>query len=335
MKGKKIAIHFTCWTVFLVYYYIGRLIDPISSKKAFLYTSMTLIQIIEFYICYLWVYPRYLKVGRGLQLLGGVGVAMVVFIVMRYSIEEIFYPRVFGFRNYEEGMALQVYIRDNLYYGTSYILISAAIWSTEQGFKNERRQQQLKDEAIKTELSFLKSQINPHFLYNTLNYIYSLAIPVSDQLSSAVLRLSDLMRYNLTESTDGKVSLIKEVEYLQSYIELFRMRFDPNFFIEFKTEGINDQHKLASLLLIPFVENAFKHGVVNKAESPVHIELTVKDKKLYFSVYNVINNHQKDKSSGIGLANIERRLTLIYPGRHHLNIVKTADTYHTKLTIDL
>lgn len=335
MKRKTIAIHIICWTVFLVYYYIGRLIDPVSGKKAFLYTSMTLIQIIEFYICYLWVYPRYLKVGKGLQLLGGVGIAMVVFIVLRYSIEEIFYPRVFGFRNYEEGIALQVYIRDNIYYGTSYILISAAIWSTEQGFKYERKQQQLKDEAIKAELSFLKSQINPHFLYNTLNYIYSLAIPVSDQLSAAILRLSDLMRYNLTESTDGRVSMVKEVEYLQSYIELFRMRFDPNFFIIFKTEGLIDQHKVASLLLIPFVENAFKHGIVNKAESPVQIELVVKDKKLYFSVFNLINNHQKDNSSGIGLANIQRRLMLIYPERHELSIVETANTYHTKLIIDL
>jgi len=330
-----IAIHFTCWILFLFYYYIGRLIDPVSTKLSFLYTSMTLIQIIEFYICYLWVYPRYLKVGKGLQLLAGLSVAMIVFISLRYSIEEMIYPRFFGFRNYQEGIPLRIYIRDNIYYGTTYILISAAIWSTEQGFKNERKQQQLKDEAIKTELSFLKSQINPHFLYNTLNYIYSLAIPVSDQLSAAVLRLSDLMRYNLTESTDGKVSLIKEVEYLQSYIELFRMRFDPNFFIEFKTEGLNDQQKLASLLLIPFVENAFKHGVVNKADMPVQIELKVKDKRLYFSVFNIINNHQKDKSSGIGLANTQRRLILIYPDRHQLSIIKTESTYHAKLTIDL
>lgn len=335
MNTKKLAIHFTCWVIFLFYFYIGRLLEPTPDQLNYLHISMSLVQIVEFYICYLWVYPNFLKRGKGLQLVAGVLVAMATFIALRYLIEEMFFPRFLGFGNYAPGTTVMMYIRDNVYYGTSYIVISAAIWSTEQAFKNERAHQLLKEEAVKAELSFLKSQINPHFLYNTLNYIYSLAIPVSDQLAAAVLRLSDLMRYTLAESADGKVSLIKEVDYLESYIDLFRMRFDPNFYIDFKTEGLNEQQRLASLLLIPFVENAFKHGVVNKIETPVQIELTLKDKRLYFTVRNTINNYQKDKSSGIGLVNIQRRLMLIYPAKHELTIVKTADTYQAKLTIDL
>ena len=188
---------------------------------------------------------------------------------------------------------------------------------------------------MKSELAFLKSQINPHFLYNTLNYIYSLAIPVSDKMAAAVLRLSDLMRYTLTESADGMVGVEKEVDYLESYIELFRMRFDPHFYVSFHTEGINGQQRVAALLLIPFVENAFKHGVVNDPQHPVEILLNITGKTLSLTVKNKISNNQKDRSSGVGLVNIQRRLELIYPGKYMLNIEKQDQIYQTGLTIKL
>ena len=295
---------------------------------------MNFIQLIEFYICYLWVYPKFLKKNKTLQLISGIIFTIAIFIGLRYLIEEVLYLKLFGFHNYAEGTTAWHYISDNIYWSLAYIVLPAAVYGIEQSFKSEQVNRKLKEEVVKAELSFLKSQINPHFLYNTLNYVYSLAIPVSDQLANAVLRLSDLMRYTLNDSPDGKVSLNKEVEYLESYVALFKMRFEPKFYVNFMTEGISDQ-KIASLILIPFVENAFKHGVVNDETQPVRIKLKVQNKRLSFEVSNKISHAQKDHSSGVGMVNIHRRLDLIYPEKHELLISNNGNTYKSTLILNL
>ena len=335
MKNTKVIfIHLLCWVLILTYQYSGYLIESASFVSIALGVSMTIIQIVEFYICYLWVYPKYLKKGKIPQLVLGVIFALGVFIALRFLIEEILYLKWFNFHNYSDQTTTISYIIDNIYYGISYITISAAVYSVQQNFKTEIANRKLKDEVVKSELAFLKSQINPHFLYNTLNYVYSLAIPVSDKLANAILRLSDLMRYTLNESPDGRVSLVKEVEYLESYIELFKMRFEPNFFVDFNAEGIVEQ-KVAALVLIPFVENAFKHGVLNDEKHPVRIKLKVNGKRLSFEVSNKISHAQKDHSSGVGLVNVHRRLDLIYPDQHELLISNNGNTYKTTLIINL
>lgn len=318
----------------LGYFYGGSLIQGITLRESAFSISMNFIQIIEFYICYLWVYPRFLKKGKTSQLIGGIVLTIAIFIALRYLIEEVLYLKWFGFHNYAEGTTVRHYISDNIYWSLAYIVVPAAVYGIEQSFKSEQVNRKLKEEVVKAELSFLKSQINPHFLYNTLNYVYSLAIPVSDKLANAVLRLSDLMRYTLNDSPDGKVSLDKEVGYLESYVELFKMRFEPNFFVSFSTEGISDQ-KIASLILIPFVENAFKHGVVNDEKQPVRIKLKVQQKRLSFEVSNKISHAQKDHSSGVGMVNVHRRLDLIYPDQHELLISNNGNTYKSTLILNL
>lgn len=329
-----ISIHILCWILVLGYFYGGYLIDGTTFSKAALNISMNFIQVIEFYICYLWVYPKFLKKNKVLQLIGGILFTIGVFIALRYLIEEVLYLKWFGFHNYDDGTTAWAYITDNIYWSIGFIVTPAAVYGIEQSFKSEQVNRKLKEEVVKAELSFLKSQINPHFLYNTLNYVYSLAIPVSDQLANAVLRLSDLMRYTLNDSPDGKVSLNKEVEYLESYVALFKMRFEPKFYVDFTTEGIANQ-KVASLILIPFVENALKHGVVNDEAQPVRIKLKVQNKRLSFEVSNKISHAQKDHSSGVGMVNIHRRLDLIYPEKHELLISNNGNTYKSTLILNL
>jgi len=331
---KTIAIHILCWVLVLGYFYGGSLIAGITLRESAFSISMNFIQIMEFYICYLWVYPRFLKKGKTVPLIGGILVTIAIFTASRYLIEEVLYLKWFGFHNYADGTTAWHYISDNIYWSLAFIVVPAAVFGIEKSFLAERMNLKLKDEVVKAELSFLKSQINPHFLYNTLNYVYSLAIPVSDKLANAVLRLSDLMRYTLNDSPDGKVSLDKEVGYLESYVELFKMRFEPNFFVSFTTEGIGDQ-KIASLILIPFVENAFKHGVVNDATQPVRIKLKVQQKRLSFEVSNKISHAQKDHSSGVGMVNVHRRLDLIYPDQHELLISNNGNTYKSTLILNL
>lgn len=333
-ETKIILIHIICWITVLAYFYGEALIKGVTIRQSAFSISMNLIQIMEFYICYLWVYPRFLKREKIPQLIAAIVFTIAIFIASRYFIEQVLYRNWFGMQNYSDDTPLSKYIRDNIYYSLAFLVIPAAVYSVQQNFKTEITNRKLKAEVIKSELAFLKSQINPHFLYNTLNYVYSLAIPVSDKLASAVLRLSDLMRYTLNESPDGKVTLSKEVEYLESYTGLFKMRFEPDFYVHFITEGVGEQ-KIAALMLIPFVENAFKHGVVNDEKYPVRIKLKINGKRLSFEVSNKISRAQKDHSSGVGLVNVHRRLDLIYPQKHELLISNNGNTYKTTLILDI
>jgi len=336
MRGTKvILIHILCWSVLLGYQYGGYLLKIVSFAGAAFGISISLVQLIAFYICFLWVYPSYLKRKKIPQLTFGLFVAMAAFILFRYLIEEVVYLKLFGINNYPTNTTLIHYVTDNIYYGSSFIVLALAIHSAQQNFRDELMTNSLRAEAVKAELAFLKSQINPHFLYNTLNYIYALAIPVSKQLAEAVLRLSSLMRYTLSESPNGKVRLTKEIEYLESYIALSKMRFAPHFHVNFKAEGWKETDEIAALILIPFVENAFKHGVIDESDHPIIISLAVKSQSLLFQVSNKIGTALKDPSSGIGLANVQRRLDLIYPGQHKLQVTSDGIDHQVELLITL
>ena len=331
---KTILIHIICWVLVLAYLYGEVLIKGVTLRQSAFDISMNFIQIVEFYISYLLIYPFFLKRDKILQLIGSLLLTIAFFIASRYLIEQVLYFEWFGMKNYSDDTKASKYISDNIYYSISFLVIPAAIYSVQQNFKTQKANQKLKAEVVKSELAFLKSQINPHFLYNTLNYVYSLAIPVSDKLANAVLRLSDLMRYTLNESPDGMVNLDKEVAYLESYIELFKMRFEPKFHVDFTTLGVSQQ-KIAALVLIPFVENAFKHGVLNDQAQPVRIRLKVQNKRLSFEVSNKISHAQKDHSGGVGLVNVHRRLDLIYPDKHDLLVSNNGNTYKTTLILNL
>lgn len=288
-----------------------------------------------FYYTYLFVFPRFLKSRKIFLLIVALLAVPVVFSAVRYLLEQVFYPLVFGFSNYWGVVSLMAYLLDNLYRGLPIVVVSAAIWNAQEAFKHQSENDQLRKEKQQAELAFLQTQINPHFLYNTLNYIYSLAYPVSDPLANAIIKLSQLMRYTLHQSADGKVDLQQDVDYLQNYIDIYRLRFEDKFFVDFKTEGDLTGKRVATLMLIPFVENAFKHGVVDDAQRPVKIHIKVVDNKLMVTVSNKINQNQKDPSSGIGQANTRRRLELIYPNRHELLISHNSQSYKTTLNINL
>jgi len=305
-----------------------------SGKSVSVYNYTILLpKLIEFYVCYLWVFPRFLYKSN-LKLAGGILLAIGSFIALRYLLEEVAIWYLFGKHNYF-GYTFSSYTLDNVYWGTSAVILSAAIYSGFAAVYKEQENKSLREEMIQAELAFLKTQINPHFLYNTLNYIYSLAYPVSEKLGDAVIKLSQLMRYMLTESAGGDVDLQKEVDYIENYISIYQLRFEDTFFVDFKTEGDIAGKRVAALLLVPFVENAFKHGVVNDADRPVRIRLKVVGNRLMFTVSNQISRAQKDHSTGVGLPNIRRRMELIYPGKHELLIADNGQTYKATLNINL
>ncbi|CAM3708318.1 sensor histidine kinase [Mucilaginibacter galii] len=337
MKQKTILYHVTGWLLVVAYDLISIWRGGGQNVRVtmLLQFSFCLSMASVFYYCFLLVYPRFLKTGKFLWLIPALLLVPVVFSIIRYLFEQMLYPVLFNVSNYYGDVNLWYYLLDNLFYGVSVTVVSAAIWSAQQAFNQQQENKSLREEMIQAELAFLKTQINPHFLYNTLNYIYSLAYPVSEKLGDAVIKLSQLMRYMLTESAGKDVELQKEVDYIENYISIYQLRFEDTFFVDFKTEGDIAGKRVASLLLVPFVENAFKHGVVNDADRPIRISLKVVGNRLMFTVSNQISRAQKDHSTGVGLPNIRRRMELIYPDRHELLISDNGQTYKTTLNINI
>lgn len=335
MTKKEIRYHLIGWVVYLLYITVGFWIEPSKfAGRLFTYSFQT-VKIVEFYIFYLWVYPQFLRGNKLLQLIGGSIVGIAVFILLRHFLEEVVLFRIFHIHNYFGYTALS-YTVDNVYFSTSGVILSLAVYSSFDALHKEQENKSLREAKTQAELAFLKTQINPHFLYNTLNYIYSLAYPVSDKLADAVIKLSQMMRYMLTESAsaDGTVELQKEVDYIENYISIYQLRFEEGFYVNFKAEGDIAGKRVAALMLIPFVENAFKHGVVNDPTRPIRINLKVTGNRIDFTVSNKINQSQKDHSTGVGLVNIRRRLELIYPNKSELLVSENGQTYKATLVIN-
>ncbi|GAA4314441.1 histidine kinase [Mucilaginibacter gynuensis] len=207
--------------------------------------------------------------------------------------------------------------------------------------ENASRQQLLKEREtihLRTELNFLRSQINPHFLFNILNNLTSLARKKSDHLEPAIVNLSQLMRYMLYESDDNKVALTKEVNYLKSYIDLQMLRFGNEVIVKLDFDDKYDGIQIGSMLLISLVENAFKHGTSSADMVSIFITLRIlPGNKLCFRVMNNVNNDDRnaDNTSGIGLKNMQRRLAILYPDKHELKITNDGILFTAELTIDI
>ena len=202
--------------------------------------------------------------------------------------------------------------------------------------------QQLENKNMQSELQFLKSQINPHFFFNTLNSLYSLTLKKSDLAPEIVIKLSDMMRYMLYECNEKKVNLSKEILYLQNYLDLEKLRQGNSIDIKFDIVGSIENELIAPLLLIPFLENSFKHSVNTSLDTVryVHIKLHVDNHLLNFSIANnksstVYNTENLPLVGGIGLENVNRRLQLIYPNRFELNILNLPQEYCVNLFLKL
>lgn len=199
----------------------------------------------------------------------------------------------------------------------------------------EEQKMQLEVEKSQANFNFLKAQINPHFLHNTLNFLYAKSLPYSSELSEGILTLSDIMRYALSEGNarDGKAPLKDEIEHVRNVIKINQLRFSNNLNVKFGVEGVVNGASIIPFVLITLVENAFKHGDLKSNEHPIDINLEIKDKLLYFYCRNKKKNGPKELSTGIGLDNIKKRLDLAYGKDYLLKVNDEADFYTTELTI--
>ncbi|QNK62327.1 sensor histidine kinase [Pedobacter sp. PAMC26386] len=235
------------------------------------------------------------------------------------------------------------FIIQSIWRGIYFIGLSYGYWFARSAIENEKKirirqaeELKLQNEIVHTQLSFLKSQINPHFLFNTLNFLYSQVYALSRETAGSILLLSDIMRYGLQDPDgDGKSYLEEEINHLKNYISINQLRFNNKLSIKLTLNGQFEFRKVPSLILITIIENAFKHGDLNDPNFPCLIDISIYDNLFDLYIINKKNNLTKPAPSGIGLVNIKQRLNIIYKSDYVWQIEETDISYALKLQLKI
>lgn len=297
--------------------------------------TFVIIFVSVFYFHYLCIMPRVMQKFTWKRVLIGLLLAYVFFTLIRVVIEQVITVWIWGLQNYFPGTPAWYYIFDNIYFSMIPIAISTITYIIIHLVRSLQLNQIIEQEKNEVELRFLKSQINPHFIFNTLNNIYSLVYQKSEQALPAIDKLSQLMRYMTYETDRGNIELQKEINYIQDFIDLEKMRIAGQTNIVVYIDIENPSLLIPPLLLLPFIENGFKHGILTDQEHPFTITIKQHNNLLEIHTQNKTNNYNKDKTSGIGLANIHKRLDLQFPNKHILNITEEENIFTCQLSIEL
>ncbi|MBK0381971.1 histidine kinase [Pedobacter sp. SD-b] len=327
---QLVLINIVFWVLLTLPAFLFRYNGPSNNfSEYYIYRSMinnTLLAVI-FYANAYYFYPSILKRKRLILYLLVIAVSlMIVWFLSQYVDQQLFPVKRKWGKPFFPNFISYVFIIGT---SCSYRIIIDSI-------KSQTLNKDRENENLKTELSFLRSQVSPHFMFNVLNNLVALARKKSDKIESSLIQLSNLLRYMLYEGDDGKISIKQELKYLQGYIDLQRLRFEDDVKIIFRTKGNPEDFYLEPMLLIPFVENAFKHGMGGDIINPtIKIELILENDGLNFTVENEIGatGDSKDNSSGIGLNNAKRRLNLLYKNNYSLDIKNDGFKYSVNLKL--
>ncbi len=338
MKLKlKVLIHVCFWIYLLNQalfpYYVNKEVGKEYYLDVIIYMLLAFLTFYSVYLSIPFLFSRKHKIVSillGILLLGAL-------VPIRIGLEYPFWKYLVGSSDNEEMVVTSAWwfnsLRLVIITGTYAFLIRLAIsWYETQKLKSELL---LQNQA--SELALLRSQVNPHFLFNTLNNIYSLVYKKSDDAPAAVMKMSAIMRYMLYDATADKVLLEKEVEYLKSFIELQQLRIRQKDFVSLTIQGKIEDRTIVPMLLIPFVENAFKHGNKTISSPGIIINLTVEPDHILFRISNYLRKYSdnpRDNGKGTGLNNVRRRLDLLFPGKYILDIWEDQNMYHVKLILD-
>ncbi|GAB3919089.1 sensor histidine kinase [Mucilaginibacter boryungensis] len=339
-KGWKIFWHTLFWVSIISFFVFIAHSERISMRALLIiFLGFGIINIALFYLNYLLLIPWYLDKKKYRQYAGVLVLTIIVFGLVKYGLASVFWtemhPTVKGQKMPHEALKFGWYFTQTCFTSILFLFLSTVLQFSLDWFTNERVQRDLENQRLTAELAFLKSQINPHFLFNSLNSIYSLAYQKSETTPEAILKLSEIMRYMLYECNDNKVDLAKELTYLQNYIDLQKIRFGKKAYVDFEVNGQVTNQRIVPLLLIAFIENAFKHGVANDPKHPIKLIINLDDGHLSFYMENRKHVHNRDSSGGIGLSNVKRRLDLLYPNAYKLEIHDDADIYTCELSLIL
>ena len=340
-RNRVVLLHLSFWCVYLSFFVYQ--VSSVQRTPEIDWLRVLTIVIIQLsfalligYLNYFYFLPRFLKDKNGLRYFLQFFVSFAVIMTCRLLFERYI---IDGFTKearylYTTRFVIQV-ITTNLFI----VIFLAMIRFAVDWFEFEARQKNIENEKLTAELNFLKAQINPHFLFNTLNNLYYLAYTRSSNTTEVIAKLSQMMRYMMYDSNHELVPLSKEIEYMENYISLEKLRLNEQIPIRFDVDGNPDDILIAPLIFITFLENAFKHGVSsNQPKAWVNISIMMRGCECVYRVENSklpASARDANQKSGIGLQNVKRRLDLSYPGRHTLNVESLPDRYAVQLNIQL
>jgi len=333
-------LHVVAWVLYLMFYWVSWIQQSPSKEYRIVYVLLIALKDIPlFYFFYARAIPRMLA-GRKAWMF----VLVTLLLIGMYPLVSWCFDQALIYF-YSDLLTPFVNISTSQFWtvfgiralSALFVIFMAAIGKfTFDWFKNMRIRRELENQNLTSELAFLKSQINPHFLFNSLNNIHTLAYKKADGAPEAIMKLSELMRYMLYESDAERVALKTELSHVESFIALQQLRFKADHVVDLYVAGDLEQRTIAPLLLLPFVENAFKHGYQLNRAGAIRIHLKAEG-DLIFTVENDLppaqTTLQKDQVGGIGLENISRRLQLIYDSQATLQVESTAKTFKATLTL--
>lgn len=338
-KSKYIYLagHLLMWILLILfeYYFISKAFENIPNRpNSGIYYPIIITQLILilfFYLNYFVFIPKLLFRKR--YLLYVLSCIMLFFLLIEFPrmMMDFFHPI-----NHRQPM------NDTMrsvfpVLAANMILIFVTVFLASIALRINNRWKQTEKERISAQLAYLNAQVNPHFLFNTLNSIYSISLRTAPDAAVAIEKLSQMMRYSLKESQSEMVSLDKELEYLQNYISLQKLRLNPNAICTFSVEGEDDGLQIAPLLLIPFVENAFKHGVSTEHQTHIEVKIKLAHQSLHLTVKNHKVSHDSSgfEKSGLGIETTQKRLELMYPRKHTIQIQESEHEFLVELSLQL
>jgi len=337
----EIVFHILFWVIHFVYrlYLVGYSYTYDNNE---LYAQLLLlpVRIGSTYFTIYFVLRRYLFQKRLIGFLFWLIVSVIgtVFIhrIVLYEIIYSYAPQL----NYDRSVFWDFKsITHSVIYIYPVVTLAVIIYVVHEWFKKEKLRLETQKEKLEAELKYLKNQINPHFLFNTINNIYSLVLEKSKKAPDALLKLSDMLNYLLYESNTDEIHLSKEIQNIQDYIELEKFRYGDKLEVIFNYEVRSSEIRIPPLLLLPFVENSFKHGAGESLkDSWIHINLNEENHHLTFKVENSIDENvaiKNEENGGIGLSNIKKRLELMFHNKHKLKTLKSSESFIIILQLDL
>ena len=333
-----LRFHFLFWIIYFIFNFLR--FGSINNDYWYSFKSNLVefpLNIIITYFTIYYLIPRYILKKKYLLFLLTFAGSLVLFYLVRTSLSYLLvtkdiWPEAQG--NQQPFTVIHIV---EVMIGTIYVIALVSAIKLAYDWVNEKRKNdELQRIQLQTELDFLKTQIQPHFFFNTLNNLYALVIKQSPQAPDVVMKLSEIMQYVLYEVKEPKISLMKSINYLYSYLELEKLRYGDRVKSEISIEGDIDEVTVPPLIFLPFIENCFKHGIKDQGSIKVDIDFVVDDKFLYFTVENTLGDDKEFITKhGIGIENVKRRLELLYGKKCTLKTIASEDTFKVLLKIPL
>lgn len=290
-----------------------------------------------FYVTAFYFVPKFLRLKKTKTLIVLIATALITIALFESFVDYNYLVNFFS----SENERFLVYFYYNLFVGFIVLLVALSYALLKYWMQNEKLKRVLLEEKLSTEMAFMKSKINPHFLFNVLNSFYAKSLKHNvPELAGGIAKLAELMRYMVYETNEDKVVLEKEIHHLKNFIQVYQLRIaeEDDVYINFDMKGDLKAVKVSPMLLIPFVENAIKHGVIPNAKSTIEISLEIKQNWMNFKVTNSIHtgaNRIPDNSSGFGLDNLRKRLAVLYPDAHTLETTEENGYFISSLSLKI